>query len=115
MPSSTDSEVFDFVAGFVGIPSVQISGATTLFGDLGIDGEDGSNFMVAFGERFNVDLSDLEVTKHFGPEGLWPWAPLHWIALWFRAGTPEQKARLLPIAVADLVHAAEVGTWSYSK
>ena len=115
MPSPTDSEVLDFVAGFVGIPSVQISAATTLFGDLGIDGEDGSNFMVAFGEQFNVDLSALAVTKHFGSEGLWPWAPLHWLALWLRPGTPEQKARLLPITVSDLVRAAKVGRWTYKQ
>jgi acyl carrier protein len=115
MPSSTDLEVLDFVAHFVGVPSAQISASTTLFGDLGVDGEDGSELMVAFGKQFNVDLSTLDVTRHFGPEGLWPWAPLRWLALWLRPGTPEGKARLLPITITDLVRAAELGTWSNNQ
>jgi hypothetical protein len=35
--------------------------------------------------------------------------------LWLRPGTPEQKARLSPITIADLVRAAESGKWSQSQ
>jgi acyl carrier protein len=115
MPSPFFAEIADFVASFVGVPSERITASTTLFGDLGVDGEDGSDLLVGFGEHFNVDLSALDVTKHFGPEGLWPWAPLYWILLWLRPGTPEKKARLSPITIADLVRAAESGKWNYSS
>ena len=114
MSLPTFVEVSEFVASFVGVPSERISLSTTLFGDLGIDGEDGSDLLVAFGERFNVDLSALDVTRHFGPEGFWPWAPLYWVVLWMRSGTPEQKVRRSPIRIADLVSAAESGKWNHS-
>lgn len=113
MPLSSIAEVTEFVASFVGIPSEHISPSTKIFGDLGVDGKEGSDLLVAFGERFNVDLSALDVTKHFGPEGLWPWAPLYWVLLWLRSGTPEQKARVSPVTIADLVRAAESGKWHH--
>lgn len=114
MPLLSIVDIAEFVASFVGVPSERISLSTTLFGDLGVDGEDGSDLLVAFGEHFNVDLSALDVTKHFGSEGIWPWAPLYWVVLWLRSGTPEQKARLSPITIADLVRAAESGKWNHS-
>lgn len=115
MSSPSRAEITDFIASFVGIPSVGLSVSTTLFGDLGIDGDDAHDLLAAFGKRFNVDLSALDITKHFGPEGAWPWALFYWVVLWSRSGTPEQKARLSPITIADLVRAVESGKWTYNQ
>lgn len=115
MPSPSRAEIAEFIASFVGIPSEGLSISTTLFGDLGIDGDDAHELLAAFGKRFNVDLSALDLTKHFGSEGTWPWALFYWVVLWSRSGTPEQKARLSPITIADLVRAVESGKWTYNQ
>jgi acyl carrier protein len=115
MPARSLAEITEFIAKFVGVPAERLSASTTLFGDLGVDGQDGSDLLVAFGQRFSVDLSSVDLRRHFGNEWLWPWAPFCWVVLWMRTGTPEQKARLSPITIADLVRAAESGRWSYPQ
>lgn len=115
MHSPTAEEITEFIASFVCTPSERLSVSTTLFGDLGVDGDDAHDLLAAFGKRFNVDLSALDVTRHFGPESTWPWALFYWVVLWSRPGTPEQKARLSPITIADLVRAAESGKWTYNR
>lgn len=115
MPKLPFAEIADFVACFVGVSAERLSSSTTLFGDLGVDGQDGIDLFVAFGKRFYVDLSALDTTRHFGAEGFGPRALLHWVVLWLRAGTPEEKARLSPVTIADLQRAAESGRWSYGQ
>jgi hypothetical protein len=106
-----DQRVVAFVAAQCGVSSDRIRPQTTLLGDLGIDGDDGIELLEQFADEFAVDLARCNPTRHFGPEGLWPWAPIYWLILALRRGTPEQRARLSPISVADLIHAAEIGRW----
>lgn len=98
-----------------GVTTARVVPQSTLFGDLGLDGDDAYEFFVAFREQFNVDLKNLDLDRHFGPEGMYPWAPLYWIVLALRSGTPEEKARKDPITVADLVNAAAAGQWAASS
>jgi hypothetical protein len=111
MSSPSFELVQQFVAEFTGHPLTRVQAHSTLFGDLGVDGDDGHELLASFGERFNVDMSAFESNKHFGSEGFLPWAPLYWFLLWLRGGTPEQKARLMAITIADLVRVAIEGAW----
>lgn len=108
-------EAYDRVAAFVahwcGIPKERLTPETTLFGDLGVDGDDGSELLRDFGREFSVDMAGCDLRRHFGPEGLPLWAPLYWLILAFREGTPEQRARLEPITIADLARRAAAGRW----
>ncbi len=115
MPPLEES-VIDFVAEFTGIKHQQLMPASTLFGDLGVDGADGCELIEAFGQKFQVDLSSFRSDRHFGPEGLRINAPLLW--LWrlmkwpFRkCQTPEQCAGLLEIQISDLITAAKEKRW----
>jgi hypothetical protein len=42
---------------------------TELYDDLHLYGDDVDEFFLAFAAEFNVDLSDLDVPRHFPPEG----------------------------------------------
>ncbi|MDZ7871134.1 MAG: DUF1493 family protein [Rheinheimera sp.] len=70
-------EVISFVAGYFGVDASKISLDTTINYDLGVDGEDGVDFLLAFSKAFNVDLQSLEKI-YFGSEGfglsifVWP-------------------------------------------
>lgn len=107
-----EDAVIRFVAEECGVPTVTISGRTTLLGDLGVDGDDAERLLTTFASRFSVDLSGLTINRHFGPEGLPPWFPLAWLWLWLNRGAPEEKAGLIPICVADLVDAARAHRWT---
>ena len=115
--SKLPERVIDFVCTFTGVARRQVTPASTLFGDLGIDGADGWELIKAFGEQFQVDLSEFRADKHFGPEGLPIYAPLVWawclLAFPFRSNkTPEERAGLIAIRLADLVTAAESRQWN---
>ncbi len=65
--------------------------------DLGVTGDDAVELMQAFSSIFNVELTDLEFSKHFGPEAL------------FSRRHPELGA--YPVTVGHLVNVAEHGHW----
>ena len=107
----------DFVSEFTGVKRSRLTLASTLFGDLCVDGADGWELMKSFGQRFQVDLSAFEADRHFGPEGL----PIHapFIFLWhllsfpFRnRKTPEDDAGLQAIRITDLIAAAREKRWT---
>ncbi len=106
-----EARVIAFVAEQVAVRADRISMTTTIFGDLHTDGDDGVELLQAFGKAFSVDMSRCDPTLHFGPEGCVPWAPIYWIILAMRKGSPEERAGLVTIRIADLVRAAERGGW----
>jgi hypothetical protein len=103
--------VVDFVAKERAVCADRLRPETTLLGDLGTDGDDGIELLENFAREFHVDLSGCDATRYFGPEGLPPWFLFHWILRAFRPGTSEERARLQPVRIADLVRSAELGRW----
>jgi acyl carrier protein len=114
--SAIEEEVIAFVADFTHVRAERITPRTTLFGDLGIDGDDGDEILGRFSERFDVDMTAIQPV-HFGGEGFVPWAPLTWIYQVWRAkkekgSTPESRAGLVPITIQDLIESAEAKRWT---
>jgi acyl carrier protein len=110
---SLNDRVVAFVSKQLRVRTDRIALDTTIFGDLHTDGDDGVELLQVFGKQFGVDMSGCDPSRHFGPEGFVPWAPLCWVVLAFRKSSPEERARLEPISISDLVHAAERGRWAH--
>lgn len=72
--------------------------------DFGVDGQDGVDFMHAFGVEFGVDLSAFQASDYFGPETFNPFDLL-------RPSWWKMRRGLLPITVRDLAGAARAGKW----
>lgn len=104
-------QVVAFVAKELAVRADLLNPETTLLGDLGVDGDDGDELLSEFGRRFGVDMSTCKPGLYFGPEGVAPWFLLNWLVQAFRRGTPEDRARLRPIRIIDLVRSAERGRW----
>src|SRR5687768_14916691 len=114
MPRNLDEAVKAFIARECSGRVERIRLDTTLFGDLGIDGDDADELFAAFSREFDVDLTELELSKHFGPEGLPlnPWKVFQsWLRYISRKGTPEERAGVIPITVAQLVESARSKRW----
>jgi hypothetical protein len=95
-----------------------ISLKTRLLEDLGIDGEDGEEFLMRFSREFEVDLSNLTYEKHFGAEAgsnpitLGFYFTFVFFKNLFNPNIGDGKAdKLISITIEDLVHAAEAGYW----
>lgn len=105
-----EERVAKFVSRQVG-SRLPITSTTTLFGDLGVDGEDGSDLLDAFGKEFSVDMAQCDPQQYFGPEGCYPWAPLYWLIVAFRKGSHEQRVGLKEISIGALAKSVEAGRW----
>jgi len=104
MSCGISRELVEFVSSELRIGSDRLQPTTRLLHDLGVDGDDGSELIEAFGRRFAVDLSAFEPARHFGAEGLnvfaWLWGMIR--------GTPSE---LIPITLADLQASIESRRW----
>jgi hypothetical protein len=109
-------QVFEFVTDYWSVDRSRLNDNTTLFGDLGIGGDDGDEILHAYSQRFNVDMSGCEVRRHFGSEGgCMPLAPFYWLYTAYRRRryglSAEQSCGLVEITIDDLVAAAIEGRW----
>ena len=109
---SLELSVIEFVAEFSGASVSSIDLNTLINEDLGIDGDDGAEFLEEFAKRFSVDLATCSKT-YFGPEGFAPTLLLYPIRAFLGGffGWSEQIP-LEPLPVQTLVESAEVGAWS---
>ena len=105
-------EVINFVADYTGTKSLQITPDTLINEELGVDGDDGSELLLAFSEKFKVDLTPINET-YFGPEGfslgtfVWP------VLLLLNALGWKQKnfKDTAPLSVSILIESAKVKKW----
>jgi acyl carrier protein len=106
--------VIQFVSERVGVNRERLTLETTLFGDLGIDGNDGRDLVNAFGSRFGVDLSGFDPSKHFGPEaGCFPPTAIYQLVREYVFGDDAHElAGVVPISIRELVEAAETKRWA---
>lgn len=111
-----------------GVSINKINLDTCLLDDLGIDGDDGADFFASFLNEFGVDLSEIDLSRHFGPEGGGNIVVLfiilfylvynffRWLTMKiFRIALKPIKfgSDLEPISVRKLIEAAKMGKWQY--
>jgi hypothetical protein len=103
-----NQEIFEKVCAFVAehrsVKKGELTEQTELL-KLGMDGDDAREFMEAFSDKFAVDMSEFEFSKHFGPEGFNP------IYYFYCLLFSRDKLRQLPITLGDLTKAAQNKKW----
>jgi hypothetical protein len=72
--------------------------------DLGMTGDDASDFLEDFASTFDVDLSGLDFHKHFGPE-------CAWVPGWLQAELEAKGYGMYPVTVAHLIDVAKAKRW----
>ena len=102
-------KVESFVLKFQSGRKVPLSEDIRLLQDLGMDGDDGVEFMEAFSEEFDVDMSEFEFKRHFGPEtGI---SPFSLVVYLYCRQFGKDFSGLVPITLRDLVSAAKAKKW----
>ena len=105
MATNMNTELTRFVWTQLRVAEERLHPGVRLLQDLGVDGDDGTEFITAFAQEFGVDLAEFRPDRHFGPEAAWNPLSALWRAL---AGS---DAELVPITLADLQAAILSGTW----
>jgi hypothetical protein len=111
MSTSRDllEEVKSFAAEYWGEPIERLTAETSVNEELGMDGDDGVEFMRAFGERFAVDLAAFPHGKYFGPEaGATPFSMLVGVV---RRVATGRWSNLAPLTLRVLAEAAGQRRW----
>lgn len=104
-------EIRQCVADFTGVPMQNLRDGTSLFHDLGMDGDDALEFMQEFARRFHVDLAQFVHSDYFGAEA--PGNPLALITgLLGRISTTDRTTTFRRLEIRDLVQAAMTGNFA---
>lgn len=111
-----EESVIEFVASFTGSKAERSHLQTTLYGDLGVAGDDGWDLIQAYGKKFQVDLTEFQSEHHFGSEGVSILAPLSllWMILshpFREKRSPEEESNLQAVRIRDLITFARAGRW----
>lgn len=69
MENKLFNSVVNFTKEFILDEKGQYTAKTDIEMDIGITGDDAADYIVEFGKRFNVDVSDFDFDEHFDPEG----------------------------------------------
>ncbi|WP_081848105.1 DUF1493 family protein [Microbulbifer sp. HZ11] len=101
-----ESEIIKFVSEFTAIKTERISRDTLVNFDLGIDGDDGVEFLEEYAKNFHVDISGIN-ESYFGSEGL----PISWPYHFLRLLVGYRPRNLVPLSVSRLIKSAEAGKW----
>lgn len=63
------NDIIVLIEAKMGRYNTPITRATCLEKDLGITGDDAVELLLEYGQKFNVDVSNLNLRKYFTPEG----------------------------------------------
>lgn len=107
------SQVRQFVADYRREPLDRVQPETTLPYDLGIDGDEAVDLLLAFEEAFGVDLSGFRYYEHFGDEGIPLRIGLVLIPLAIAVGALWEWRWWAGAALAAVVVALQVARWRY--
>ena len=103
------SEVAVFVANYAYTSEGRLSAETSVNCDLGMDGDDGIEFMKAFSERFGVDLTAFPCDDYFGPEA--SANPISIIIGTIRWWVIGRSSTVSPLTLRRLAEVAEKRSW----
>jgi acyl carrier protein len=99
-------DVKAFIASELSVKLDRLTLASRLMHDLHIDGADGWELVEAFAQKFDVDISEFEPARHFGPEA--GRNPISYLT--YRIFLPESLSSV-QITIGDLVDAARSHKW----
>lgn len=113
--ANKEKEVIDFVSQYLSLSKDEATPDTSLRHDLGVDGDDAVEFLQAFSIKFNVDISSIQIEKHFGPERgpgpLFLLYPVMLLLKWLFDWNPKVHNSFIPIKIKDLVDFVSHGRW----
>jgi len=92
-------QVIQLLIDELNIAYEEVNLTSSLFHDLGVDGDDASDLLERFSKEFNVDISNFKFNDYFGSE----------VSFVFKLFFPFSKKSFKKLTVQDLIIAAEKG------
>ncbi|WP_338758682.1 DUF1493 family protein [Massilia sp. METH4] len=102
-----------FVADELRCPLKCVNLSTSLFHDIGVNGDDAADFVDCFSDRFNVSLDGFEFDRYFGPERPGTLVEIFQV-MFAKIFTSRRRSKFQRLEVIDLIRAAEDGRFMIS-
>jgi len=100
-------DVRQFVHEYAGVPKDEISEHTILQKEIGLEGDNAGEFMVAYSKKFPVDLEAFDFNKYFDLEG--GFNPIYFVHLLL---VKPDRLKKKDITVSNLADAVVARKWS---
>ena len=68
--TETEQAIAHILRNICAVPAAKIQPATTINYDMGIDGADAHELILAIADEFQIDFLDFPYDRYFGPEGI---------------------------------------------
>ena len=107
MQTSKSARLIELIADRLAVDPSHLVDDAYLLHDLGVGGLDGHDLLVAIGEEFDIDLSEVPWWDYFGPERAYnPFTHL----MCFLSGKRLDQD-IVRLQISDLKKTVETGTW----
>src|SRR6188474_1295212 len=93
MDNETFNKLKDFVVAKCGVANEEVTRDAKLENDLGITGDDAVELLIAYGKKFNVDVSRFMAAEYFEGEG----DPILPAIIRFLTGKKKKHTKILTI------------------
>ena len=105
--SSASDPLLEVISEVIGVKKHRLTDDRSLFHDLGVAGDDGVDVLEAIGRHFDLDVSQVDCDKYFGPEQ--SFSPLY--ALWCLIHGRRLDADIVRLQISDLRRSIAAGRW----
>lgn len=105
--SAGDDPLLEVISEMTGVETHRLADDRSLLHDFGVAGDDGAELLEAIGLRFDLDVSQVDSDKYFGPE--LPYNPLY--HLWCIIRGRRLDHDIVRLRISDLRHSIAVGRW----
>ena len=105
--SAEDDPLLEVISEMTGVKPHKLSDDRSLLHDFGVAGDDGAELLEAIGQRFNLDVSQVDPDRYFGPEAALN--PIY--ALWCLIRGQRLDADIVRLQISHLRRSIDAGHW----
>ena len=105
--SAEDDPLLDLISEMIGVEPYRLADDRSLYHDCGVAGDDGDDLLEAIDIQFNLDLSQVDPTRYFGPE--LPYNPFY--HLWCIIRGRRLDHDIVRLQISDLRRSIAAGRW----
>ena len=100
-------KLIQLISDFIGVDPALLVDDCSIFHDFGVAGDDGLELLEAIANEFEIEMSNVESCRYFGPEA--PYNPFY--HLYCMAQGKKLHHDLVRLEISDLKSTVENGIW----
>ena len=105
--TAADDPLLELISEMIGIETHRLTDERSLFHDFGVAGDDGADLLEAIRLRFELDVSQVNSDRYFGPEASFSLINASWCLI----RGQRLDADIVRLRISDLRRSIAAGRW----